>query len=127
MTARTPRISALPLLALLAAAGLGGCGSADIPAAQYAVSRTTLAAAERAGAARYAPQELATARLRLGQARAAAQAGDDVIAHRLAMEAEADARLAEVTARARATAEIATAFRTDLEALRQRVPAAPGS
>ncbi len=90
---------------LICAAGgilfLASCGS-DRPDPQLAVARSALDSAQRLSAAQYAPVPYQTARSKLDAAEQAVQKGDNDKARRLAVEASADAHLAEVTAQAAA-------------------------
>ncbi|WP_310462303.1 DUF4398 domain-containing protein [Sphaerotilus sp.] len=90
-----------PLLGLVAGTVffLAACTSAPVPSDQMAVSTAALASAVSAGAGDLAPADLKTARDKLDRAAAAMTARNYDLARALAMEAEADARLAEVRAR----------------------------
>jgi len=90
---------ALPALIILAPL-LSACASGQPPTAQLAVAGSTLSDAERAGAVRDAPVELKLARQKLAAAQAATREENYDEARRLASEAEADAKLAEVKTRA---------------------------
>lgn len=90
-----------PLLGLVVGATffLVACTSVPVPSDQMAVSTAALASAVSADAGSLAPAELKTARDKLDRAAVAMTDQHYDLARRLAMEAEVDARLAEVRAR----------------------------
>jgi uncharacterized protein DUF4398 len=90
------------LLLLLGAA----CALVDTPTAELAVAQSAIREAEGAGAPEHAPAELASARDRLARAQVEARMRHYDESLFLAEQAEADARLAAVKARA-ASAEAA--------------------
>ena len=97
-------------LAIIAAGlGLASCAS-EPPPPQQAVTSSTLADAERAGAVQYAPVELNRARDELAQSQRANERGDRRVALRFAEKAEADAKLAAVKAQAAHAAEAVSAL-----------------
>lgn len=106
--------------AIVVAAALSCCGSVPPPTARLEAASATIADAERADAARHAPLELQQARTRLNEAQAAEQNGDNAAAARLAEEAQADARLADVKARASSAETAVTALQSDIQTLRQQ-------
>ena len=70
--ANTPRLNLpLPLAALVAAGMLAGCAGAPIQ--EMSDARQAIRAAERAGAAKYAPEPLAEAKKLVDQARSSMQ------------------------------------------------------
>lgn len=79
------------------ALALTGCASTPPPVAGLAAARATIEQAEPA-ASRYAPEPLMTARAKLARAERAMARRDYAEAHRLAEQAEADAKLAQATA-----------------------------
>lgn len=87
------RDSGFIVTALVAAAALAGCASAPRPVGELAVAKATVAQAEPAGA-RYAPQQLRVAQLKLQRAETAMANENYELARRLAEQAEVDARLA---------------------------------
>lgn len=117
-----------PLLLLapmsVAWALLSGCSTPPIPTDQMAVSTAAVASAVSAGGSELAPGEMKTARDKLDLARAAMAAKDHDRARMLAMEVEADARLAEVRARStktrRAAAELEEASRVLREEMNRK-------
>jgi len=97
---------------------LAACGGATPPPAELAVTASTLSDAERAGAVQYAPVELNRARDELARAQDAARNGESQEAQRVAEEAEADAKLALMKARAAQAGEAASTLRQDQNLLR---------
>ena len=100
----------LRLLPALAASAvlLGACASqGKAPVADLAIARTSVAQAEVAGAAQYAPVEFAAARDKLARAEAAMRNERYDDARRLTDEAAADADVAERAARAAKSARAA--------------------
>jgi Domain of unknown function (DUF4398) len=89
------------LVALIACAALiTACASAvPAPTEQMAAAQAAVTSATSAGAADLAPSELRTARDKLTRAQVAVTAEQHELATRLARESQADANLAEVTAR----------------------------
>jgi hypothetical protein len=87
---------------LVATALLASCALVEPPTAQIAVTRAAIAEAERAGAADRARAELAAAREKLAAAEMRSRRGHYDEAQILAEQAETDARLAAVRARAAA-------------------------
>lgn len=95
-------------LAVLVLLGLAGCASVPPPTEQMAVSRTAVQNAQRAGATEHAPVELRDAQSKLSAATSAMARDDNERARRLAEQAAADARLAELKAEtAKAQAAVA--------------------
>lgn len=117
-----------PLLLLapmsVAWALLSGCSTTPIPTDQMAVSTAAVASAVSAGGSELAPGEMKTARDKLDLAQTAMAAKDYDRARMLAMEVEADARLAEVRARStktrRAAAELEEASRVLREEMNRK-------
>jgi hypothetical protein len=124
MQKRPHRRHALPALIMLAPL-LAACASGEPPTAQLAVAGSRLADAERAGAARDAPVELKLAREKLAAARAATREEKYEEARRLASEAEADAKLAEVKTRATLAEQSAAAVESGARTLRQELSPTP--
>lgn len=105
---------------VLMAAGLAACANEPPPpTAQIGASTQAIASAEQAGALRYAPAALQTARDKLAQAQAAVRADDHVRARRLAEEAQVEAELASVKAQSEAAQVAASAVRRNTETLRE--------
>lgn len=102
------------------AVGLAACaGGVPPPTGEVAVANARISDAERSGAVQYAPVELNDARSKLGQAEAAMRDHDYQHATRLAGEAEADARLADVKARAAAQQKAAGTIQQDMQTLQR--------
>jgi hypothetical protein len=107
------------------ALAVGGCAGTPPPTAELAVANTRIEEAERNGGVQYAPVELSEARSKLGRAQAAVREGKNEDARRLAGEAEADARLADVKARAATHAKAADAIQQDVQVLRRESQPVP--
>lgn len=112
---RTPR--SLLLTAPLAAAALallGACASTPPPTAELAVGRASVERATGPAAAE-SPVEMAAARDKITRANAAFAKEDYALARQLALEADADATLAEAQSRSlrsdRALAEVREGIR----------------
>lgn len=123
MDQQHPMSRLLKPLAAGAVLVLAGCTSPQkAPAtADVAVSRNAVENAVSAGAAELAPAEINAARDKMVRANAALAAKDYKLARELAIQAQADARLAQSKARsARATAA-ANALDADLRVLREEV------
>ena len=107
------------LAALLA---LGGCASQKAPAtADVAVSRNAVQNAVQAGAAELAPAEITAARAKMMRANEALAAKDYKLARELAMQAQADAQLAQSKANSAKATAASNALNEDLRVLRQEV------
>lgn len=108
----------LGLIGLLAA-----CASPQkAPAtAEVAVSRNAVENAVSAGAAELAPAEISAAREKMLKANQALAARDYKLARELAMQAEADAKLAQSKATSAKASAAANALNDDLRVLRQEV------
>jgi len=121
-----PRLGALAALLIAA-----GCASSPPPTPpSLALARAAVDEAQRAGAAQHAPLQLRGAQDKLTRANAAYQDEDMTAAVRLGEAAEADARLAEATARnAKARQAVATiegGNRTLHQELQRMSPPLPG-
>jgi hypothetical protein len=103
--------------------GLGACASPQkAPAtAEVAVSRNAVENAAQAGAGELAPDDLTRAREKMLKANQALQAKDYKLARELAVQAEADAKLAQSRASSTKATAAADALDADLRALRQEV------
>ncbi len=103
--------------ALLLAAG---CGSLMTPAtADVAVSRAAVENASDAGAAQFAPAELEAARNKMARANQALLDKDYQLATDLALQAQADARLAQGKANSGKAQKAADALQDDIRILRE--------
>jgi hypothetical protein len=114
----------LPFLAASAMlVALAGCTSPQkAPAtADVAVSRNAVENAVQAGAGTLAPDEITMAREKMLKANQALAAKDYKLARELAMQAEADAKLAQSRANSTKATAAANALDADLRALRQEV------
>ena len=98
--------------------GIVACASAPMPVDKIAVAQTSIQRAEQAQAAQFAQVELSTARNKLAAAQAAADKRDAEIAARLADQADADAQLAESTARAKQQQQLVDEMDAGLRDLR---------
>jgi hypothetical protein len=107
--------------ALLAA--LAACSSPQKApaAADVAVSRNAVENAVQAGAGELAPDEITAAREKMLKANQALAARDYKLARELAIQAEADAKLAQSKATSTKATSAANALDADLRTLRQEV------
>jgi hypothetical protein len=90
-------------------------------AADVAVSRNAVENAVQAGAGTLAPDEITMAREKMLKANQALAAKDYKLARELAMQAEADAKLAQSRANSAKATAAASALDADLRVLRQEV------
>ncbi|MCC2972233.1 DUF4398 domain-containing protein [Massilia sp. IC2-476] len=102
---------------------LTGCASPQkAPAtADVAVSRNAVENAVSAGAAELAPAEITAARDKMVRANQALAAKDYKLARELAIQAQADAKLAQSKANSAKATSAANALDEDLRVLRQEV------
>ena len=102
---------------------LAGCASPQkAPAtADVAVSRNAVENAVSAGAAELAPAEITVAREKMMRANQALAAKDYKLARELAIQAQADAKLAQSKANSAKATSAANALDEDLRVLRQEV------
>ncbi|MGH8853622.1 MAG: DUF4398 domain-containing protein [Telluria sp.] len=102
---------------------LAGCASPErAPAtADVAVSRNAVENAVSSGAAELAPVEINMAREKMMRANQALAARDYKLAHELAIQAQADAKLAQSKARSAKATAAQNALDEDLRVLRQEV------
>jgi hypothetical protein len=108
--------------ALAAVLTLGACASQKAPAtADVAVSRNAVENAVQAGAADLAPAEITAARAKMLRANEALAAKDYKLARELAMQAQADAQLAQSKANSAKATAASDALNEDLRVLRQEV------
>ena len=109
--------------ALAGALVLAGCASPQkAPAtADVAVSRNAVENAVSAGAAELAPAEITVARDKMMRANAALAAKDYKLARELAIQAQADAKLAQSKANSAKATAASNALNEDLRVLRQEV------
>jgi len=109
--------------ALAALLALGGCASPNRApaAADVAVSKNAVANAVQAGAAELAPAEITAARAKMMRASEALAAKDYKLARELAVQAQADAQLAQSKANSAKATAASDALNEDLRVLRQEV------
>ena len=98
--------------------GIVACASSPMPVDKLAVAKSSIDRAEQAQAAQFAQVELNSARNKFAAAQAAADSRDGEVASRLADQAEADAQLAEATARAKQQEQLVTEMEASLRDLR---------
>ncbi len=106
--------------ALLCATAFGivACASSPIPVDKLAVAKSSIERAEQAQAAQFAQVELNSARGKYAAAQSAAEKKDGAVAARMADQADADAQLAESTARAKQQQQLVTEMEASLRDLR---------
>ncbi|MFC0252651.1 DUF4398 domain-containing protein [Massilia consociata] len=102
---------------------LAGCASPQkAPAtADVAVSRNAVENAVSAGAAELAPEEINAARAKMMRANQALAARDYKLARELAIQAQADAKLAQSKANSAKATAASNALNEDLRVLREEV------
>jgi hypothetical protein len=111
-------------LATLAAAlcALAACASsAPRPTEAMTRASTTVEQADQAGARRFDPGTLDSAKDKLAQAKVAADKGDSVTANNLAEQAQLDAELAAARARGATAKQAADEVRASIETLRSEI------
>jgi septal ring factor EnvC (AmiA/AmiB activator) len=107
--------------------GIVACASTPMPVEKLAVAKTSIERAEQAQAAQYAQVELTSARNKLAAAQSAADKRDAQVAARLADQADADAQLAESTARAKQQEQLVNEMEASLRDLRNETLRRSGS
>lgn len=120
---KTPTLRlALSALCCIGLAATTGCSSMKTPAtADVAVSREAVSNAADAGAGQYAPMELKSAQDKVAAANKALVAKDYVLAHDLATQAHADAKLAQSKANSAKASAAADAVQDDVRVLREEL------
>lgn len=99
-----------------------GCSSMKTPAtASVAVSSAAVDSASGAGAAAYAPVEMNAARDKMSQANKAMASKNYKLANDLAMQAQADAKLAQSKADSAKAQTAANALQDDIRVLREEL------
>jgi hypothetical protein len=98
--------------------GIVACASAPMPVDKLAVAKSSIERAEQAQAAQFAQTELNAARGKYAAAQSAAEKKDGAVAARMADQADADAQLAESTARAKQQQQLVTEMEASLRDLR---------
>lgn len=111
------------MLAIAAALAMSGCAShMQAPAtASVAVSQAAVDSAVGAGGAEFAPVEMQSARDKLMQAQKAMASKDYDRANDLALQAQADAKLAQGKANSEKARKVADALQTDIHVLREEL------
>ncbi len=116
------RLHTVPALCGLAVMLLAGCASQKAPAtADVAVSRAAVESAASAGAADAAPAEMLSARAKVQEANQALAAKDYQRARDLAMQAQADAKLAQSKAGSAKATAAADALQENIRVLREEL------
>jgi hypothetical protein len=117
----TARAFALAIV-LTGGAMLAACSTGKVPAAeQLGATRSSVEAAQVAGASDDASPEMAKAREKLAQAEAASRAKDNVRARQLAEEAEVDALVARSKAASDRSQKAAAELDASLATLRDEM------
>ncbi len=99
-----------------------GCSSMKTPAtSSVAVSNAAVANASGAGAAEFAPVEMNAAREKMARANKAMAAKDYKLANELAIQAQADAKLAQSKANSSKAQIAANALQDDIRILREEL------
>ena len=111
--------------ALLALAGTlalaAGCASTPAPTEQMAVSKSAISNAVAAGGPEYAAVEMKSAQDKMDRANRAMAKEDYDVARSLAVEAQADARLAEKMAQSGKAQKAAAVMQDDARVLREEL------
>lgn len=116
------RMHTVPALCGLVAVLLAGCASQKAPAtADVAVSRAAVESAASAGGADAAPTEMLAARAKMQEATQALAAKDYQRARELAMQAQADAKLAQSKAGSAKATAAADALQENIRVLREEL------
>ncbi|MRV72237.1 DUF4398 domain-containing protein [Duganella sp. FT92W] len=116
------RMHIVPALCGLAVVLLAGCASQKAPAtADVAVSRAAVESAVSAGGADAAPAEMMSARAKVQEANQALAAKDYSRARDLAMQAQADAKLAQSKAGSAKATAAADALQENIRVLREEL------
>lgn len=119
------KIHSRPCVAMLMVFGaltITACSSMKTPAtASVAVSKAAVDSAAGAGGAEFAPVEMSTARSKMAMANKAMAAKDYKLANDLAMQAQADAKLAQGKADSAKAKAAADALQDDIRVLREEL------
>jgi hypothetical protein len=107
------------------AVAVAGCASVPAPTEQMAVSKSAIANAASAGGAEYAPVEMRGAQEKMNRADHAMHQKEYEDARRLAVEAQADARLAEKKAESAKAQKAASVTKDDIRVLREEINRKP--
>jgi hypothetical protein len=120
MVTKRACLTTVPMLAMLAL--LLGCSSMKTPAtSSMAVSAAALESASDAGGTDYAPVEMQSARDKMALARQAMSAKDYTLANSLALEAQADAKLAQAKAGSGKAQSATDALQESIRVLREEL------
>ncbi len=106
------------ILAMTLLAGVGCATNAPAPTVAMTRAETSIEQADQAGARRFDPGTLDSAKDKLTRAKAAAAKGDSRSANRLAEESELDAELAAARGRSASAKAAAAEVSAALDALR---------
>ena len=109
------------LFAALCAMALAACSTTTAPTEQIALGNASIEAAQAAGVGQPGQPDLMQARDKLARAQAAARAGDNVKAMRLAEEADVDAQVARSRVAADKSRRAAAELDASLAALREEL------
>jgi hypothetical protein len=115
------KCGAWPIAALCAAALAACATTSTAPTEQVALANASIEAAQAAGAGQPGQPDLLQARDKLARAQAAARAGDNVKAMRLAEEADVDAQVARSRVAAEKSSRAAAELDASLAALRDEL------
>jgi hypothetical protein len=99
--------------------GIVACASTPMPVEKLAVAKSSIERAEQAQAAQFAQVELTSARNKYAAAQAATDKHNAPVAARMADQADADAQLAESTARAKQQEQLVSEMDAGLRDLRK--------
>ena len=113
------------LLAVSAAAWLGGCASTPVPTTELAVAEAAVKRASTSSTSENAPAELQLATDKLASARQAVASKDYERARQLADEAQVDAQVAELRAQSNRSRKAATESHDAARALGEELPRQP--
>ena len=114
--------STAALLALACTLALAaGCASTPAPTEQMAVSKSAISNAVAAGGPEYAAVEMKSAQDKMDRANRAMAKEDYDVARSLAVEAQADARLAEKMAQSGKAQKAAAVMQDDARVLREEL------
>ena len=118
---KTNRSHAMLLALACTLALAAGCASAPAPTEQMAVSKSAVSNAVAAGGPEYAAVEMKSAQDKMDRANRAMAKEDYDVARSLAVEAQADARLAEKMAQSGKAQKAAAVMQDDARALREEL------
>lgn len=105
----------------LACTALLACASPTMPVTELAMAQASIAHAQAAGAGQWAPAELQASRLKFDGANQAVTSQNATLAQTLAVEANADAQVAEARTESVKATRAADALRENLRVLREEL------